>query len=149
MKGTRYLINSESHLYIEPDIEELKTKNDWKWSIDMATTCTHFRKLPSSICANVDVASGWGWQGALMSMCAGRATHLWWRSWSRNWWRSQGWWCCRWQAGGLLNGVVEGLRRADWADVPIVAMETVGAHSLNAVVKAVSWSLYLKLPGKK
>ncbi|KAM4578083.1 LOW QUALITY PROTEIN: L-serine dehydratase/L-threonine deaminase-like [Fundulus diaphanus] len=38
--------------------------------------------------------------------------------------------------GGLLNGVVEGLRRADWADVPIVAMETVGAHSLNAAMEA-------------
>lgn len=38
--------------------------------------------------------------------------------------------------GGLLNGVVEGLRRADWADVPIVAMETMGAHSLNAAMKA-------------
>lgn len=38
--------------------------------------------------------------------------------------------------GGLLNGVVEGLRRAGWADVPIVAMETVGAHSLNAAMKA-------------
>lgn len=38
--------------------------------------------------------------------------------------------------GGLLNGVVEGLRRAGWSDVPIVAMETVGAHSLNAAVKA-------------
>lgn len=38
--------------------------------------------------------------------------------------------------GGLLNGVVEGLRRAGWDDVPIVAMETVGAHSLNAAMKA-------------
>lgn len=38
--------------------------------------------------------------------------------------------------GGLLNGVVEGLRRADWADVPVVAMETMGAHSLNAAMKA-------------
>ncbi|XP_060928257.1 L-serine dehydratase/L-threonine deaminase-like [Limanda limanda] len=38
--------------------------------------------------------------------------------------------------GGLLNGVVEGLRRANWADVPIVAMETIGAHSLNAAMKA-------------
>ncbi|KAM9446119.1 L-serine dehydratase/L-threonine deaminase-like [Clarias gariepinus] len=37
--------------------------------------------------------------------------------------------------GGLLNGVVEGLRRADWEDVPIIAMETVGAHSLNAAMK--------------
>uniref|UniRef100_A0A8C5AJ45 L-serine ammonia-lyase n=1 Tax=Gadus morhua TaxID=8049 RepID=A0A8C5AJ45_GADMO len=38
--------------------------------------------------------------------------------------------------GGLMNGVVEGLRRAGWADVPVVAMETHGAHSLNAAVKA-------------
>ncbi|KAG7264888.1 hypothetical protein CRUP_007327, partial [Coryphaenoides rupestris] len=38
--------------------------------------------------------------------------------------------------GGLLNGVVEGLRRAGWADVPVVAMETDGAHSLNAAVRA-------------
>ncbi|KAM9393080.1 L-serine dehydratase/L-threonine deaminase-like [Pholidichthys leucotaenia] len=38
--------------------------------------------------------------------------------------------------GGLLNGVVEGLRRANWADVPIVAMETMGAHSLSAAIKA-------------
>uniref|UniRef100_A0A8C6V0U2 L-serine ammonia-lyase n=1 Tax=Neogobius melanostomus TaxID=47308 RepID=A0A8C6V0U2_9GOBI len=38
--------------------------------------------------------------------------------------------------GGLLNGVVEGLRRAGWNDVPIVAMETIGAHSLNAAMKA-------------
>ncbi|KAI5613015.1 serine dehydratase-like, partial [Silurus asotus] len=37
--------------------------------------------------------------------------------------------------GGLLNGVVEGLRRAGWEDVPIIAMETVGAHSLNAAMK--------------
>ncbi|XP_029685254.1 LOW QUALITY PROTEIN: L-serine dehydratase/L-threonine deaminase-like [Takifugu rubripes] len=38
--------------------------------------------------------------------------------------------------GGLLNGVVQGLRRAAWGDVPVVAMETRGAHSLNAAVKA-------------
>ncbi|KAK3539177.1 hypothetical protein QTP86_028663 [Hemibagrus guttatus] len=37
--------------------------------------------------------------------------------------------------GGLLNGVVEGLRCAGWSDVPIIAMETVGAHSLNAAMK--------------
>lgn len=32
--------------------------------------------------------------------------------------------------GGLLNGVVEGLRCAGWGDVPIIAMETVGAHTV-------------------
>ncbi|XP_066511082.1 L-serine dehydratase/L-threonine deaminase-like [Hoplias malabaricus] len=37
--------------------------------------------------------------------------------------------------GGLLNGVVEGLRRVGWEDVPIIAMETVGAHSLNESMK--------------
>ncbi|KAI1901156.1 hypothetical protein AGOR_G00057290 [Albula goreensis] len=37
--------------------------------------------------------------------------------------------------GGLLCGVVEGLRRAGWGDVPIVAMETVGAHSLNGALE--------------
>ncbi|KAI4878940.1 hypothetical protein NFI96_001427 [Prochilodus magdalenae] len=37
--------------------------------------------------------------------------------------------------GGLLNGVIEGLCRAGWEDVPIVAMETVGAHSLNEAMK--------------
>ncbi|XP_052334758.1 L-serine dehydratase/L-threonine deaminase-like [Oncorhynchus keta] len=38
--------------------------------------------------------------------------------------------------GGLMNGVVEGLRRAGWGNVPVVAMETMGAHSLNAAIKA-------------
>jgi L-serine/L-threonine ammonia-lyase len=36
--------------------------------------------------------------------------------------------------GGLLNGVVEGLRDVGWTDVPVVAMETLGAHSLQAAV---------------
>lgn len=38
--------------------------------------------------------------------------------------------------GGLVNAVVEGLRRDGWADVPIVAMATVGVHSLNVAMKA-------------
>ncbi|XP_018608416.1 L-serine dehydratase/L-threonine deaminase-like [Scleropages formosus] len=38
--------------------------------------------------------------------------------------------------GGLLCGVVEGLRRANWGDVPIIAMETIGADSLNAALRA-------------
>nr|XP_054587356.1 L-serine dehydratase/L-threonine deaminase-like isoform X1 [Nothobranchius furzeri]XP_054587357.1 L-serine dehydratase/L-threonine deaminase-like isoform X1 [Nothobranchius furzeri] len=37
---------------------------------------------------------------------------------------------------GLLNAMVEGLRRAGWADVPVVAMETEGAHSLKAAMNA-------------
>lgn len=32
--------------------------------------------------------------------------------------------------GGLLAGVVEGLRRNGWDDVPVIAVETVGADSL-------------------
>uniref|UniRef100_A0AAY4ARA9 L-serine ammonia-lyase n=2 Tax=Denticeps clupeoides TaxID=299321 RepID=A0AAY4ARA9_9TELE len=38
--------------------------------------------------------------------------------------------------GGLLNGVVQGLRQAAWDDVPVLAMETMGAHSLNAAMQA-------------
>ncbi|KAJ3613522.1 hypothetical protein NHX12_019769 [Muraenolepis orangiensis] len=38
--------------------------------------------------------------------------------------------------GGLLCGVAQGLRAVGWMDVPIVAMETVGADCLNAAVKA-------------
>ena len=38
--------------------------------------------------------------------------------------------------GGLLCGVVQGLQRVGWKDVPVVAMETFGAESFNAAVKA-------------
>lgn len=36
--------------------------------------------------------------------------------------------------GGLLCGVVEGLQRNDWGDVPIVAVETEGARSLDQAI---------------
>lgn len=38
-----------------------------------------------------------------------------------------------------MNGVLEGLHRVGWANVPILAMETKGADSLNACVKAGEW----------
>lgn len=38
--------------------------------------------------------------------------------------------------GGLLAGVSAGLAEVGWQHVPIVAMETRGAHSLNAAVEA-------------
>lgn len=38
--------------------------------------------------------------------------------------------------GGMLCGVVQGLHEVGWSDVPIIAMETKGADSLNAAVKA-------------
>jgi L-serine/L-threonine ammonia-lyase len=38
--------------------------------------------------------------------------------------------------GGLLCGVAEGMARHGWSDVPIVAVETEGAASLNACVTA-------------
>ena len=38
--------------------------------------------------------------------------------------------------GGLLCGVVEGLRRNGWSDVPVVAVETEGAASLHASIEA-------------
>ncbi|KAG7226307.1 hypothetical protein INR49_003059 [Caranx melampygus] len=38
--------------------------------------------------------------------------------------------------GGLLCGVIQGLKEVGWTDVPVVAMETVGADCFNAAVKA-------------
>nr|XP_025974792.1 serine dehydratase-like [Dromaius novaehollandiae]XP_025974793.1 serine dehydratase-like [Dromaius novaehollandiae]XP_025974794.1 serine dehydratase-like [Dromaius novaehollandiae] len=38
--------------------------------------------------------------------------------------------------GGLLAGVVAGLREVGWPDVPVVAAETWGAHSLHAALEA-------------
>lgn len=41
--------------------------------------------------------------------------------------------------GGLMNGVLEGLHRVGWCHVPVLAMETDGADSLNACVRARKW----------
>ncbi|KAL5478183.1 hypothetical protein EMCRGX_G025076 [Ephydatia muelleri] len=41
--------------------------------------------------------------------------------------------------GGLMNGVLEGLHHIGWEDVPVVAMETQGAHSFAACVQANAW----------
>jgi L-serine/L-threonine ammonia-lyase len=38
--------------------------------------------------------------------------------------------------GGLLCGVIEGLHRNDWGDVPVIAVETEGAESLAQSVQA-------------
>lgn len=38
--------------------------------------------------------------------------------------------------GGLLCGVVEGLNKVGWKDVPVLAMETIGADCLNKSVQA-------------
>lgn len=38
--------------------------------------------------------------------------------------------------GGLLCGVLEGLRRNGWAEVPVIAVETEGADSLSQALKA-------------
>lgn len=38
--------------------------------------------------------------------------------------------------GGLLNGILQGLSRVGWEDVPVIAMETVGADCFNQSVKA-------------
>lgn len=41
--------------------------------------------------------------------------------------------------GGLMNGVLEGLHRVGWPHIPVLAVETHGADSLNACVKAGEW----------
>ncbi|XP_068095796.1 serine dehydratase-like [Hyperolius riggenbachi] len=38
--------------------------------------------------------------------------------------------------GGFLAGIVEGIAKVGWSDVPIIAMETLGAHCLNASLAA-------------
>ncbi|MGO2136078.1 pyridoxal-phosphate dependent enzyme [Marinobacter sp.] len=38
--------------------------------------------------------------------------------------------------GGLMSGVVEGLHRNGWSDIPVFAVETTGAASFQAAVKA-------------
>jgi len=38
--------------------------------------------------------------------------------------------------GGLLCGVLEGMHRSGWSDVPVVAVETKGAESLHAAMLA-------------
>jgi len=38
--------------------------------------------------------------------------------------------------GGLLCGVVEGLRRNNWGDIPVLAVETKGADSLHTALTA-------------
>jgi L-serine/L-threonine ammonia-lyase len=38
--------------------------------------------------------------------------------------------------GGLLSGVIEGLHRNSWQDVPVIAAETEGAASLHAAMQA-------------
>ena len=38
--------------------------------------------------------------------------------------------------GGLMNGVLAGMHKVGWTDAPVLAMETEGAHSLNACVQA-------------
>jgi len=38
--------------------------------------------------------------------------------------------------GGLLCGVLEGMHRSGWTDVPVIAVETAGADSLHAAIAA-------------
>ena len=43
---------------------------------------------------------------------------------------------CSVGGGGLLAGVVEGLQRIGWGDIPVLAVETDGASSFHAALKA-------------
>lgn len=43
--------------------------------------------------------------------------------------------CCV-GGGGLFNGVMQGLEEVGWGDLPVVAVETAGADSLNAALRA-------------
>lgn len=41
--------------------------------------------------------------------------------------------------GGLMCGILEGMRQVGWSHVPLIAVETKGADSLNACVRANDW----------
>lgn len=41
--------------------------------------------------------------------------------------------------GGLMNGVLTGMQQVGWTAVPVLAVETEGAHSLNACAQASKW----------
>eukprot|EP01121_Diplochlamys_sp_Union-15-3_P019538 TRINITY_DN7398_c0_g1_i1.p1 TRINITY_DN7398_c0_g1~~TRINITY_DN7398_c0_g1_i1.p1 ORF type:complete len:228 (-),score=45.03 TRINITY_DN7398_c0_g1_i1:16-699(-) len=41
--------------------------------------------------------------------------------------------------GGLLIGILQGLHAVGWEDVPIIAVETQGAHSLNNAILQGEW----------
>ncbi|SIO55866.1 pyridoxal-phosphate dependent enzyme [Paraburkholderia phenazinium] len=43
---------------------------------------------------------------------------------------------CSVGGGGLLAGVIEGLRRVGWSDIPVLAVETAGANSYDQALKA-------------
>jgi L-serine/L-threonine ammonia-lyase len=43
---------------------------------------------------------------------------------------------CSVGGGGLLAGVIEGLRRVGWSDIPVLSVETDGADSYNQALKA-------------
>lgn len=38
--------------------------------------------------------------------------------------------------GGLLNGIIQGMREVGWTNVPVLALETHGANCFNAAVTA-------------
>ena len=42
--------------------------------------------------------------------------------------------------GGLMCGVLQEMHAVGWNDVPLLAMETCGAHSLNACVIEGKWT---------
>ena len=43
---------------------------------------------------------------------------------------------CSVGGGGLFCGIVEGLEKKNWKDVPVIVVETVGADSLSQAIKA-------------
>ncbi len=46
--------------------------------------------------------------------------------------------------GGLLSGVLEGMHKVGWSDVPLLTVETFGADSFASAVKA---GKIITLPG--
>jgi L-serine/L-threonine ammonia-lyase len=49
--------------------------------------------------------------------------------------------------GGLLCGVLEGMHACGWSDVPVLAVETVGAASLRAAIAAAAGAPLIRPAG--
>jgi len=53
---------------------------------------------------------------------------------------------CSVGGGGMYNGLVQGFAKADWNDVPIVAVETEGCATLNQSLKAGGTQVFFDRP---
>lgn len=124
--------NKYNFIYIYSCIYYLFIYNFTKNHLCLCIVCVFFLFLISSVCTSGKLS--WIWQECAHPHREGHTSLV--RELEKDLREKPGAIVLSVGGGGLLNGVVEGLRRAQWDDVPIIAMETMGAHSLNAAMSA-------------